>query len=66
MGKKALRCYICGKVSLNIRTCSLCGSPVCPQCFDETRSVCVKCLKRSSRGPKRPSTGSDDIYGPLS
>jgi hypothetical protein len=63
LGKVAGRCINCGRPSLRIYTCSLCGVQVCPACFDQPRSICLVCAKR------RPSSQSktevvDDIKGP--
>ncbi len=65
MGSRAVRCSICGRVTPEPTTCSLCGSPCCPMCYDRARSVCVKCLKRRSGENINDGSRGDDIFGPM-
>jgi hypothetical protein len=42
MGKE--KCQICGKHTLSMRTCILCGKRVCPGCFRLSMGVCKMCM----------------------
>ncbi len=35
-------CNICGKPGIMFN-CSLCGKPVCKNCFDAKNNVCINC-----------------------
>ncbi|AGF95714.1 MULTISPECIES: hypothetical protein [Methanosarcina] len=35
-------CSICGRPA-KLHTCHLCGRPVCSQCMDHKKGVCIKC-----------------------
>ncbi|MDI6820272.1 MAG: hypothetical protein QMC89_05150 [Candidatus Hodarchaeaceae archaeon] len=55
MGEIASTCAICGRTTVDIRTCRVCGVTVCSRCFLPDIGVCAKCMRRglwvSDRGP---------------
>lgn len=56
MGKVAGTCAICGRTTVDIRTCGVCKAAVCSRCFVQDIGVCARCLRRglwvSDSGPE--------------
>jgi hypothetical protein len=38
------KCQICGRYTLAVRTCILCGKEVCPRCYRVAMGVCKECI----------------------
>ncbi|MBU7012140.1 MAG: hypothetical protein HXS46_15755 [Theionarchaea archaeon] len=38
------KCQICGRPTLAVRKCILCGKNVCPRCFRIAMGVCKECM----------------------
>ncbi|WP_414469466.1 orotate phosphoribosyltransferase [Methanobacterium sp. ACI-7] len=41
-------CNICGKPG-KMYTCSLCGSLICRECYDQSKGVCKPCKKNPGK-----------------
>ncbi|MCJ7720292.1 MAG: hypothetical protein MUO36_02370 [Candidatus Hadarchaeum sp.] len=55
MGKVATVCAICGRVTIDVYRCGICGETVCSSCFARDVNVCARCMRRGlwvgDRGP---------------
>ncbi len=56
MGRVAGVCSICGRASVDVYRCGICGATVCSRCFMHDINVYRQCLRRgllvSDRGPE--------------